>query len=131
LKNHNRIKGEYMSNSPTFVEKRKLPRILFESFGELEFSGSKEECYLVNLSHGGTMAFVVSSLKTYDKIKISFSAGNKKFSRTAIVRDSKEISESRKNILKIGKKLNFQFSVNIAFDELLEPNEFEYININH
>lgn len=120
-----------MSNSPTFVEKRKLPRILFEAFGELETSGSKGECYMVNLSHGGAMVFVSSSFKTYDKMKISFSVGNKVFSRTAIVRDCKEISESRKNILKIGKKLNFHFSINIAFDELLEPNEFEYIKLNH
>lgn len=120
-----------MSNSVTFVEKRKLPRILFETFGELEFSGSKEECYLVNLSQGGAMIFVFSSFKNKDKLNISFPAGNRNFSRTAEVRDCKEISESRKNILKIGKKLNFQFMINVAFDELLEINEFEYININH
>jgi hypothetical protein len=120
-----------MSKSTEFSEKRKLPRTLFETFGELEFSGKKEECYLVNLSRGGSMIFIDSLLNSNDKIKLSFSAGKRNFSKTAIVKDSKEISDSRKNILKIGKKLNFHYSINVAFDELIESNEFEYININH
>lgn len=124
--------AESTSSRSGFVERRKNPRIFFEHFGTLTpREGHPGECYIVNLSRGGCMAYFSDSVHTGDAIIISFSAGDRTFSREAIVRSERNFTHLRRYILQIGKKLDFTTVLNIRFDEPLDTTDFGYISLNH
>lgn len=117
----------------TIIDRRRQPRILFETFGFLDKKdGTKPtECYLSNIGLGGAKVLITSTCSIGDNIILTFQVGEKKFEKKGIVKMYRPMSDLRKTILKVGKRLEFQATININFFENLEKSDYEYIRLNY
>ncbi|MCB1194049.1 MAG: PilZ domain-containing protein [Leptospiraceae bacterium] len=116
-----------------FVERRKQPRILFETFGYLDKGNSPipEECYLSNIGQGGAMVLIISQGNIGERVKLIFKVGEKNFELIGTIRMYRPMSDLRRTILKVGKRLEFMATINITFQEPLNKSDFEYIRLNY
>lgn len=112
------------------VERRQARRILLEIFATIQKGSKKEECYIQNISQGGALVYVAMDLVDGDDIRLQFQIGQKKYDIEGIVRNVRKFSEKRKYILKIGKSLDFESSMNIAFNEPMDLSSFQFLQLH-
>lgn len=115
-----------------FPEKRKAPRVSLETFSDFKNENGEieKDCYIQNIGTGGIMAMSILQHNVGDKMKISFKIKDRIFEKEGVVKFLKPLTESRKHVLKIGKNLNFANRLNIAFNDDISMNDFEYIKFN-
>lgn len=114
-----------------FVERRKQPRILFETFASyhVDLLGRRHECYIQNIGPGGAMVYAPQVYEVGQSITLSFPVGERTVTLSGVVRAARNFSETRRFVLHIGKSLDFHAVLHIAFDRVLEPEIFTQIRV--